>query len=364
MYKEEMTLTFLVSMIVAVFSIQRIVRFASSKNLYDVPDERKIHTRKISNLGGAGVFMASIFSYFAFSNIPLFPRPDTLFAVAILLFFVGLKDDIEPIKPIRRLIYEAICAVFIIYFTDVRIPSLFGIFGVNELPYWISCIFTVIFFLGCINAYNMIDGIDGLLGSLSFLGVLAFGLLLLSAGQVLWALLCASVGGALFAFLIYNWYPARIFMGNGGSMFLGTLFACLSLRFMQLGAISLSYFNQNLSLEIVMPHTIALSIIAVPIFDMLSVFIIRIWNKQSPFQADKRHTHHRLLDIGLSQRKTVVTIVLSNIAIVFFAYYVQDTGALRSLLYTILFCSFLQAVLMLLHWRWFAHHQKSSVESH
>lgn len=356
-HKEEIMLAFLVSMMVAVYSIQRIVKFAGSRNLYDIPDERKIHTRKISNLGGVGVFMASMFSYFAFSNIPFYPRPDTLFSVSILLFFIGLKDDLEPVTPLRRLFYEAICAGFIIYFTDVRVPSLFGIFGIYELPYWLSCIFTVVFLIGCINAYNMIDGIDGLLGSLSMLGIGIFAFMFMSAGLFLWTLLCASILGALLGFLIYNWHPARIFMGNGGSMFIGTIFACLSLRFMQLGEINLPYFGSNFQLEILMPHTMALSVIAIPIFDMLSVFIIRLCNKQSPFKADKRHTHHRLMDIGLSQRKTVLVMVVANLAIVVFAYFVQDTGALRSLLYTILFCSFLQAILLFFHWRWFATHK-------
>lgn len=362
MYKGEMMLTFLVSMMIAVYSIKQIIGFANSKKMYDVPDERKIHTRKISNLGGIGVFMASMFAYFAFSNLPIYPRPDTLFAILILLFFVGLKDDIDPVSPYRRLFYEGICAFLVIYLTDVRIPSFFGVFGIYELPYAVSCGLTLIFFLACINAYNMIDGIDGLLGTICLLGSILFGLAFLSAGLFLWALLCASVMGALFGFLIYNWHPARIFMGNGGSMFLGTLFACLSLRFRQLGAMELSYFEHAMTIKITMPHTIALSIISIPIFDMLTVFIIRVVNRQSPFKADKRHTHHRLLDIGLSQRMSVLVLLLANITIILFAYFVQDTGALRSMLYTMLFCAFLQTVLMLLHWRWYAKNKAQGAE--
>ncbi len=354
MHRDQIMLAFLASLMISVYSIQRIIRFSRKKDLYDIPDSRKIHTARISNLGGVGVFMASMFSYFAFSNFAVFPRPDTLFSISILLFFIGLKDDMEPVDAKRRLMYELICAAFIIYFTDVRMPSLFGIFGLYELPYWGSCILTTLFILACINAYNMIDGIDGLLGSLSLLGAGLFGFMFLSAGQYLWVLLCAAVAGALIGFLIYNWNPARIFMGNGGSMFIGTFFACICLRFMQLGEIKLLFFNQSVILDILMPHTIALSIIAVPIFDMLSVFTIRVLNKQSPFKADKRHTHHRLLDIGLSQKWTVALLVLANIAIIAFAYFVQDTGALRSLLYTMLFCACLELLLLFLHWRWFA----------
>ena len=351
MYQQQLTLTFLISLAVALFSIRHTILFAMKKDLYDEPNARKQHTRKISNLGGVGVFMGSMFAYYAFSEMAVFPRPDALFSISILLFFIGLKDDIVPVKATHRLFYEVICSGFIIYLTDVRITSLFGIFQVEELSFWASCVITTLFIIACINAYNMIDGIDGLLGTLSLFGAVLFGLMFLSAGEYLWAVLCVAVVGALSGFLIYNWYPARIFIGNGGSMFVGTFFACVCLRFMQLDVISHSFFNHSVILTILAPHTIALSIIAVPMFDLLTVFIVRIVNKQSPFKADRRHTHHRLLDIGLSHQSAVLVLLLVNVAIVVFAYFVQGTGALRSLLYTILLCSSLQLLLLVLHWR-------------
>ena len=360
MYQSQLILIFLTSVVVAVFATWHIILFARKRDIYDQPNERKLHTKKISNLGGVGVFMASMFAYFAFSDINIYPRPDTLFSITIILFFIGLKDDLEPVKPFKRLAYEVLCAIFIIYFTDISINSLFGIFNIHELPIWASYIITVLFVVACINAYNMIDGIDGLIASLSLLGSTLFGLMFLSAGEYLWAMLCVSISGALIGFLIYNWHPARIFMGNGGSMFLGTFFACACLRFMQLNVISHSFFDGSIRLTILMPHTIALSVIAVPIFDLLSVFVIRLLNKQSPFNADKRHTHHRLLDIGCSHWLATIVIVLANVAIIVFAYFVQDTGALRSLLYTILFCTVLQLLLFGAHWRWFAKKQASS----
>jgi UDP-N-acetylmuramyl pentapeptide phosphotransferase/UDP-N-acetylglucosamine-1-phosphate transferase len=358
MYEDLIVLVFLVSLVISVFSTQRLILFSKNNGLFDKPDSRKVHAGQISNLGGVGVFMASMFAYFAFSNFSVYPRPDTLFSISILLFFIGLKDDIEPVKAYRRLIYEFICAAFIIYFTDVRIISIFGIFTITDLPYWASFVLTSIFIVACINAYNMIDGIDGLLGALSLLGIVLFGTMFYSIGEYLWAVLSISVLGALVGFLVYNWHPARIFMGNGGSMFIGTFFACISLRFMQLGVIRMENFWGDADLKILMPHTIALSIISVPIFDMLSVFMIRILNRQSPFKADKRHTHHRLLDLGFSQKQAVVILILTNVSIVIFACFVQDTGALRSLLYTLLYCACLQLLLMLLHWRNYAKENK------
>jgi UDP-N-acetylmuramyl pentapeptide phosphotransferase/UDP-N-acetylglucosamine-1-phosphate transferase len=354
MYEELNVLVFLTSLAISVFATQRIIRFSKNNDFYDKPDARKLHVEKISNLGGVSVFMASMFAYFAFSNFTSFPRPDTLFSISILLFFIGLKDDIEPVAAYRRLAYEFICAAFIIYFTDVRIVSIFGIFTITDLPYWASFILTSIFIVACINAYNMIDGIDGLLGALSILGVSLFGVMFFSVSEYLWTILSISVLGALIGFLIYNWHPARIFMGNGGSMFMGTFFACISLRFMQLGAFEITGIFDGIDLKVLMPHTIAISIISIPIFDMLSVFIVRVLNKQSPFKADKRHTHHRLLDLGFSHWQVVFVLLFINITIVVFAYFVQDAGALKSLLYTLLYCICLQLFLMLLHWRNYA----------
>ena len=339
-----MLLAFTVSVIVAVFSTDHIIGFSGRKGIVDAAgEERKIHKKAVPNLGGVCVFIASMFSYFAFSDYAHVLRPDKLFSISILLFFIGLKDDMEPVKPWRRFIYEFLCAFFIIYITDIRIPRMFGIFYIDELPYWGSFALTSIFIVACINAYNMIDGIDGLLGSLSLLGTFVFGMLFYDVGEWLWTLLCVSIAGALVGFLIFNWQPAKIFMGNGGSMFMGTVLACISLRVMQLDQIDGSFFT------ITTPFTIALGVIAIPIFDMFSVIFIRLFHKQSPFKADKNHTHHRLLDLGLQHWQTVLVLVFFNILIIIFAYFMQGAGALRSIIFTLGFCAFLEILLIIIH---------------
>ena len=341
-YDETMLLAFTISLFISVFITEQIINFSERIGIVDSPDEkRKIHRSNIPNMGGVGVFIAAMFAYFAFSDYTNVLRPDKLFSITILLFFMGLKDDLEPIKPWTRFVCEFVCAFFIIYVTDVRIPSMYGIFGIEELPYWASFALTSIFIVACINAYNMIDGIDGLLGSLCLLGTLAFGVAFFATNEWLWVLLCVALAGALIGFLIFNWFPAQIFMGNGGSMFLGTFFACVALRFMQIDHHIFGMFFQ-----ISMPHTMALSVIAVPIFDMLTVFFIRIIHKQSPFKADKRHTHHRLIGMGLKHWHAVLVLVGANLLIIVFAYFIQDTGALRSLVFTLLFCTFLQLLLL------------------
>ncbi len=337
---------FLLSLIISTYSIDQIILFSRRIGWGDDPSEaRKIHKRKIPNLGGISVFMATMVAYFAFSDYSTWIRPDKLFSISILLFFVGLKDDMEPISAWRRFIIEFLCAFFIIYLTDVRITTLYGIFGIQTLPYFISFIITSLFIVGCINAYNMIDGLDGLLGSLSILGVICFGLIFNASGEWLWTLLCVSLLGALIGFLIYNWHPAQVFMGNGGSIFIGAFFACIALRIMQLQPVESEYFS------IIMPHTIALGIISIPVIDMITVFVLRICHGESPFKADRRHIHHRLLNIGLKHNQATLVLVFLNVVILLFAYMVQSSGALRSLVYTLLFCFLIELIFIYLGWK-------------
>lgn len=342
---EKIITAFSISLLISIFFTKKIISFSTKYNFLDMPTEkRKLHSHGTSNLGGISIFIASMFSYFAFSDYTDTLRPDKLFSITILLFFIGLKDDIEPIKAWQRLFFEFLCAFFIIFITDIRIMRMYGIFTIDYLPYWGSFMLTSLFIVACINAYNMIDGIDGLLGILSLLGTSVYGYLFFVAGDWLWALLCTALAGSLIGFLIFNWQPAKIFMGNGGSMFLGTLIACLSLRFLQIEHIEGGFF------EISMPHVIALGVISIPVFDLIAVFFSRIFSGMSPFQADNRHIHHRLTALDLQHQQAALIITACNILILIFAYYVQDTGALRSLIYTLLFCGLLNLVLGLIYW--------------
>ncbi|MCC8145458.1 MAG: undecaprenyl/decaprenyl-phosphate alpha-N-acetylglucosaminyl 1-phosphate transferase, partial [Bacteroidales bacterium] len=270
-------------------------------------------------------------SYFAFSDYTQTVRPDKLFSISIFLFFIGVRDDMEGISARSRVCFEFVCAFFIIYITYIRITTLWGIFHTTDISLFTSYVLTSVFIVGCINAYNLIDGVDGLLGSLSLLGAICFGLIFNSSDEWLWTLLCVSICGALIGFLIYNWYPSSIFMGSGGALFLGTMFACFALRVMQLHPLN---FNV---LHISMPHTIAFSIISIPLMDMLVVFFLRLKNNKPPFSPDNRHIHHVLLNMGLNHAQATLILIGANLIIIVFAYFIQDTGALRSLIFTILF---------------------------
>ena len=338
-------IAFLLSLGMSIFVTRVIIKFSNRAGWGDEPsEERKIHKKRIPNLGGIAVFMGTMIAYFAFSDYSNSIRPDKLFSISIFLFFIGVKDDLEPVIPWKRLFFEFICAFFIIYITDIRLTTLWGIFGIHELPIGLSYVLTSVFIVGCINAYNLIDGVDGLLASISLLGTICFGFIFKFSNEWLWTLLCISMMGSLSGFLIYNWQPSRIFMGDGGALFLGTIFACFSLRIMQLPPIHWDHFTMSA------PHTLAFSIIAIPVVDMIFVFLFRVTKGISPFKADNKHCHHRLMKLGFNHEKVTIILLFANISIILLAYYMQNTGALRSLIYTFLYCSFLEFILIFLGW--------------
>lgn len=336
-------IAFMLSFFISVFVTNVIIKYSVKSGIGDNPSEkRKIHKRRMPNTGGLAVFIGSIVAYFSFSDYHDAVRPDKLFSIGTLIFFMGFKDDLEPMLPKVRLIVEFLCAFFIIYITDIRLETLWGIFTITDLPLWASYILSALFIVTCINAYNLIDGIDGLLGSLSLFAVFLFSLIFNAKGEWLWTLLCISLGGALIGFLVFNWHKARIFMGNGGALFLGTVLACIALHTMQ---------NKEIlhvgELTITMPHTMAFAIIAIPLVDLVSVFTWRIAHEHSPFAADNSHIHHRLLNLGMNHNQACITIIAMNVLIVIFAYLVQSTGALKSLLYTIGFAFLLELLLII-----------------
>lgn len=342
-------IAFFLSFGLSILTTGQVIKFSRKFKIGDNPtEERKLHKVVTPNLGGIGVFIGTSVAYFAFSDYSMSIRPDKLFSVLIFLFFLGVQDDLDPMSAFKRLLIEFVCAFFIIYITNIRLTTLWGIFGIYELPLTVSYILTSIFFVGCINAYNFIDGLDGLLGSLALFGTVCFGLIFNLYGEWLWTLLSVALCGGILGFLYHNWSPSRIFMGDGGAMFLGTIFACFALHVMQLPVIKASPITMNLS--ITAPHTMAFSIIAIPVIDMVTVFILRIIHGHSLLKADMRHAHHRLLKMNLTHPSATFIILLANISIVLFAYFVQTQGALKSLIYTILYCFLLELVLIYFSW--------------
>ncbi len=199
-------------------AIPVIIQVADAKKLFDVPDERKVHLSPIPSLGGLGIFAGLILSFLVTFPISLAAEFQYFFAAALVIFFLGLKDDIMVISAIKKLIGQFIAAFLIIYKGGIQIKSMHGFLGVYELPEVMSLALTYLTVIVIINSFNLIDGVDGLAGSLGLMTALIFGSYFYYVGQLPYSILAFILAGSLLGFLIFNHSPARIFMGDTGSL--------------------------------------------------------------------------------------------------------------------------------------------------
>ena len=329
------TLTCLTALAVSLFSIPNIIYVSKRKRLLDLPDnERKLHKRIVPNLGGIGIFIAFIITTSLYVKPHEFAKWNYINAALLILFVTGIKDDLVQISPNKKFIAQIAAALITVVFADIRISSLQGILGIFELPYWISVSFSIV---GCVfvtNAFNLIDGIDGLAGTIGVFISLAFGLALALMGHVSESIVAFSMMGAILGFLRYNIAPASIFMGDTGSLIVGFTVAVLSIFFVNAHATSPAIHE-------LIPYTsgalvIALSILFIPVFDTFRVFTRRIIKGRSPFSPDRTHLHHYVLDLGFTHSQTVSILLTANALIVAISFAVQRYNvnvAIASLLF-------------------------------
>lgn len=344
-------MSFLGAFLFSHYAIKRVIYLAINRNLMDDPsDPRKVHKKRTPNLGGVGVFMAFALMLSLFAVGPVHEDTFRMLGGVTILFFIGLKDDLLPISPKRRLLYELTIVLGMVLGSRIQMTSLYGLFGVYEIPVWLGAIFSVIFIIGVINAFNMIDGIDSLLGTISLILAFVFFYIFYDMGFFVSAQISLTLAGALIGFLCYNRHPAKTFMGDNGSMLLGAIFAAFTLLFLNNSSrLDLDYIH------IQSPLSIGLALLAIPVFDMLAVFLIRILNGSSPFKADRRHNHHRLLDMNCGHRKATIVLSFAQLLILAMALSTQHLGNLESFTITFSFILALELFLIFLHRNYMKH---------
>ncbi len=314
----------MIAALVCGFSIPKIILLAKKKKLFDLPDNhRKIHKEVVPNLGGVGIFFSFIIVASIFIKFETFHTWNYLVAAATILFVVGIKDDIISLTPNKKFAAQILAAVITVYIADIRLFSLHGILGIYVMPGWLSVVFSIV---GCIfitNAFNLIDGIDGLAGTIAVLCSFALGTCLAIQENYSAAYVAFALMGSILGFLRYNIAPARIFMGDSGSLFIGFTISVLSIIFIN----SFDPTHNLLSTFIHAPQgalIFALAVMFIPVFDSFRVFITRIAKGHSPFRADRTHLHHFLLDLGFSHSNTVTTLITANLLIISVSLLVQD----------------------------------------
>lgn len=314
-------LTGSVSFIITFLVIPAIMRVAREKKLFDLPDSRKLHTTPIASLGGVGIFLGFFLSCLLTIQTKLSSEVQFCFASGIVVFFLGLKDDILVISALKKFLGQLAAAAILIHLANIRIESMHGLFGLGQLPEPVSYLISYVTIIVIVNAYNLIDGVDGLAGSLGVLTTSIFGVYFFLAEMPVYSLMAFGMAGSLLAFLVFNFNPAKIFMGDSGSLLLGLVNAILVIKFIAVAD------APGALVPVTSTVAVGFSILVVPLLDTLRVFSIRIAKGRSPFVPDRNHIHHLLLDRGLNHRFVTVSCVGLNVSFIVMAYFGRALGS-------------------------------------
>ena len=326
----DIILAFITAFALTYFAIPNIVYIAKKKNLMDEPGERRSHTISTPSLGGIAIFAGALFSIIMWTPFHVFGDLQYILCAFIIIFLVGARDDIIPVPATKKLMAQIFAAGILVFKSNVLITGLHGLFGIVDIPILASYILSIFVILVIINAFNLIDGINGLSGSIGTLIALTFGTWFILIDRLELAILAFTLAGATIAFLKYNITPARIFMGDTGSLLIGLVCAILAIKFIEINKLILTTPNyahlKHLAVRSVPAVTIGIMIL--PLFDTLRVFLMRAMKGKSPFQPDRTHIHHLLIDYGYTHMQATFLLVLVNIGFILMVFNMQNIGTL------------------------------------
>ncbi|WP_257670760.1 glycosyltransferase family 4 protein [Parapedobacter tibetensis] len=324
--------SFLFSCVVTLYAVPSLIKLAYQKRLFDDPalEERKIHKYRTPNLGGIAVLTSFTFTACLSISGSVLPYANYIFASGLLIFLVGLKDDLTALNPYKKFLAQAITALIVVYFADIRLTSFYGIFGIHDIHPVISYLFSSLLIVFIINAFNLIDGINGLLGSVSMIVSITFGYIFFRMQEYGLAILAMSMAGSVIGFLRYNAGRARIFMGDAGAYTIGFIVSVLAIQFIELNKVQgITPVDGSLIQSV---PAVAIAILIIPIFDTLRVIVIRLIKGKSPFIADSNHLHHRLLDTGMTHTQATLVLSSFNVLMIGIALSFQQIGTVELLI--------------------------------
>lgn len=322
------------SILITSFAIPSILHVARFRHLYDdLGHFRKQHDHGIPRLGGVAIFVGFTITSLLFcmtnKSLPI----NHLLTACIMLFAVGLKDDLSGVNSSTKFVIQLIVCAILVVLGNIRLTSLYGIFGIFDLPYLLSVCLSILVILLIVNAFNLIDGIDGLAATTCIVVNGAFATMFIYTYQVELAAISLAMVGAAFGFLRFNLKPAKIFMGDTGSLLIGLISAVMAIKF-----IEVNKFTGGKAPEIFATPALALAILIGPIFDTVRVFILRITNGVSPFAADRNHIHHRMLRLGLTHVQTTLILAGFNIGAIAMVLLLKNYGNSVLIMLVIIVC--------------------------
>jgi UDP-GlcNAc:undecaprenyl-phosphate/decaprenyl-phosphate GlcNAc-1-phosphate transferase len=308
------------SFVIAFLVVPIIIKYSLLKNLVDVPGRRKIHKKITPSMGGIAIFCGFFIASFIWINLHHWAAIKFIMVALFSIFIIGVRDDLIPLRWSFKLIGQVLAASLLIFLLDLRITSFYGLFGIYELHPLVSYVITYFTIIVVTNSFNLIDGLDGLAGTIAIISLMAFGVWFYLIGDPIFSVLAFAMLGAILAFLIFNWEPSEIFMGDTGALVIGMTLAIMAIKFLETNDTLASGTYQFIG-----PIGTVICVIIIPLVDTLRIFILRISKRQSPFKPDKSHIHHALMRLGLTHSQTTlllggVQVLIITLAVVFHEY--------------------------------------------
>lgn len=305
---------FIVSIFATWWVFKKVLRIAIDKNIVDNPDARKIQRVPVPVLGGMAVYFGIIVSLAIAGLMCDISSLFEMVCIMTLMLFVGTMDDIISLTPRTRFIIEILAVLALIFCNGYSINDFHGLWGINEIPQWVAVLLTVFACVGIINAINLIDGVNGLSSGYCIVTCLIFGFVFYYAGDTEMTSLAVSSVGALLPFFFHNVFgkKSKMFIGDGGTLLMGVIMSSFVINILKSDSLVAACSTDSIGL---IPFTLA--VLVIPVFDTLRVMSLRIARATSPFNPDKTHLHHLLMDLHFSHVGTTGTEILSNLFVIF-----------------------------------------------
>ena len=291
------------------------IKVFKKRNFLDAPGGRKIHTVQTPSMGGLPIFIGFAISLLIWMPFEQLREIKYVISALTIMFIIGFRDDLINLRAFQKLFGQIAAMLIIVAVCDIRLMSLYGLFGVYEIPLVVSYALSAFTIIVITNAYNLIDGIDGLAGSVGIICSLFFGIWFYLVGASAYAFISFAILGGLLAFLQFNWAPSKVFMGDTGSLMIGFFLSIVTIKFIDL----------NYNLQVAHPFRFDAFICPADVvllellYDTLRVFIERMLRGKSPMHPDRTHLHHILLRLGCNHAQATGILATVNVIFVLLA---------------------------------------------
>lgn len=271
-------------------------------------------------MGGVAIFLGGFFALVMSLSLADWSTQKYLFISLSVMFLIGLRDDVLALTAKQKLYSQFLPVLLLVFLDNVTLNSTYGLIDLPFVPQWVIWFISVFTLIILTNAYNLIDGVDGLASSIGVVTLAFFGLWFYSIGDIVLSLVAMTFAGASLGFLVFNWQPSKIFMGDTGALMIGFLLSFLTFQFINRNYLLANGHPAKFQSSV----ATAVCVLIVPVFDTLRVIILRLRKRQSPFKADRNHLHHQLLNLKFSHAQTVLILVGINLSFILLAWRLRN----------------------------------------